>query len=184
MPNQSISGLPPHTSPNTTVARRPKGFAPRLAVDPAAARRVQLCRYRDEMAEWLSRCVWRHYATLTDSYGNSPAGLLRQGQRFVRRLTSKAGCRVDYFLITEGASSGFPHLHALLLGTDSLTVREIQREWRLGLTCVRRYDPTRGAASYVAKELAHADFDPDLWEFSLPPESGEQPRRRSRSRRR
>jgi hypothetical protein len=92
---------------------------------------------------------------------------------------------VDYFLIVEGARRGFPHLHALLIGTDSLTVKEIERQWPLGLTCVRRYDCTRGAAAYVVKELAHGDFDPDLWEIHLPQEPGEKhTKRRSRSRRR
>lgn len=167
------------------MIRRPKGVASRQAVDPAAARQAELRRYRDGMAAWLSRCLWRHYATLTDDCGNSPASLLRQGLRFVRRLESRARGRVDYFLIVEGAGRDFPHLHALLLGTDSLTVREIERQWRLGVTSVRRFDPTRGAASYVAKELAHADFDPDLYDIRLPPGPGEERRRtRSRSRRR
>jgi len=149
------------------------------------ARQVELRRFRDEVGGWLSRCVWRHYATLTDDYGNSPASLLRQGRKFIRRLESMARRRVDYFLIVEGARCGFPHLHALLLGTDFLTVKEMERAWRLGFTSIRRYDPTRGAADYVAKELAHVDFDPDLWDIRLPREPGEERTRRwSRSRRR
>ena len=137
------------------------------------------------MAAWLSRCVWRHYATLTDSYISSPASLLRHGQKFLRRLESKARGRVDYFLIVEGARQDFPHIHVLMRGTDSLTVREIERQWHLGLTCVRRFDPARGAASYVAKELAHADFDPDLYDMRLPRDPDEaRVRTRSRSRRR
>jgi hypothetical protein len=137
------------------------------------------------MASMLSRCPWWHYATLTDDYGHSPASLLRQGLVFVRRLETKARRRVDYFLIVEGARRGFPHLHALLFGTDSLTVRQVEQQWRLGFTSVRRFDPTRGAAGYVVKELAHADFEPDLYEIQLPPEPGEEcARSRSRSRRR
>jgi hypothetical protein len=85
---------------------------------------------------------------------------------------------VDYFLIVEGARRGFPHLHALLLGTDFLTVKEIERAWRLGFTSIRRYDPTRGAHDYVVKELAQVDFDPDLWMFRPPPEPGQERRPR------
>lgn len=157
----------------------------RPAIDPAAARQAELRRFRDAMAGWLSRCDWRHYATLTDDYGNTPQSLLRQGRRFVRRLESRALQRVDYFLIVEGARRDFPHLHALLLGTDFLTVREIERAWRLGFTSVRRYDATRGAADYVVKELARVDFDPDLWDIRFPREPGqERARRWSRATRR
>jgi len=130
------------------------------------------------MGNWLKSYAWRHYATLTDDCGNSAASLRRQGTRFVRRLATKARRRVDYFLIVEGASRGFPHLHALLLGTDSLTQREIERQWRPGWSCVRRFDPARGAADYVTKELAYVDFDTDLYDFQFPREPAEDGRRR------
>ena len=179
----------PHSAfptPRRTWALGPGTVADlRASVEAAAARRAELRRYRDAMGTWLSSYVWRHYATLTDDWGNSPASLLREGQRFIRRLDSKARRRVDYFIIVEGANRGFPHLHALVLGTDSLTAREIQRQWRLGWSCVRRFDPARGAADYVAKELAYVDFDPDLYDFRFTQVPGARTRRgRSRSRRR
>jgi hypothetical protein len=182
MPSNPLVEFPLESSPQTqAVSRLQRPLQP--AIDPAAARQVELRRYRDSMAVWLSGCTWRHYAVLTDAFGHSAACLLRQGRRFVRRLESKARCRVDFFLIVEGAHRD-PHLHVLLRGTDSLTVSEIEREWRLGWTCVRRFNPERGAASYVAKELAHAEFDTDLYDIRVPREPGEaRTSRRSRSRR-
>lgn len=185
MLTRSTSDRSSGAATRTSGANHDRGGRPTLGDEAAWVRLAELRHYRDGMGRWLSDHDWHHFVTLTDDYGNGPESLLRHGLRFVRRLESKAQRRVDYYMIIEGARRDFPHLHGLLLGTELLDVREIKSWWRLGWSCVRKFDPNRGAASYVAKELAHAEFDADLYAFRLPREPDhERPRRRSRTRRR
>ena len=130
---------------------------------------------RNAWGAWVGTYPWRHYATLTDSNSNSPRSLVNHSKAFVRRLESRGGGRVDYIAIVEGAHRGFPHLHMLLNGTERLTTREIQRQWRLGLSEIRRYNPARAAAYYLVKELGRSYHDPDLFDFRLPRPAGAEP---------
>ena len=128
-----------------------------------AARRI----VRDAWGAWIEKYPWRHYVTLTDRYANSPRSLLNQGKAFIRRLESRGRGRVDYVAVVEGSRHGFPHLHMLLNGTERLTTCEIQRQWRLGFSEIRRYNAARAAAYYIVKELGRSDHDPDLFDFRL-----------------
>jgi hypothetical protein len=120
---------------------------------------------------YLSKLPWTHYATLTDSHANGAQALLAWGKRFVRRIESAGVGPVGYYLVVEGSGRGFPHLHMLLNIQIRLPVREIMRRWPLGFSSVRTYDPRRGAAHYITKELGGVGFDPDLWDIRLLSES-------------
>lgn len=60
---------------------------------------------------------------------------------------------MPYFYAIESHLSGYPHLHALLAGTASLTVRQLEQRWESGHSRIVVYDPMRGAAFYVSKSL-------------------------------
>lgn len=133
-----------------------------------AAQREERRRVRNAWGAWIATYPWRHYATLTDRHANPPRSLLNHGKAFVRRLESRGGCRVYYVAVVEGASRGFPHLHMLLYGAERLTTRAIQREWGLGISEIRRYDPELAAAAYLMKEIGRPHHDHDLFDFRLP----------------
>ena len=49
------------------------------------------------------------------------------------------------------------HLHALIAGTQLLSVTEVAGAWGLGKTDVDVYDPARRAAWYISKTLYQDD---------------------------
>lgn len=81
-------------------------------------------------------------------------------QRFVRRLARRAQRGIGYFYAVETASrtAGFPHLHALLVGTSGVRSEDIRSYWPSGISKVEKYDSRHGAAYYVSKDaLKNAD---------------------------
>lgn len=111
---------------------------------------------------YLASYEWDHFFTLTTEQPMSPDALGKAlRQRFVRCLTRKAGRPLAWFFAAEGRASGHHHLHGLIYGTSLLTIRAIELSWPLGYTRILKYDPSRGAARYVVKDLKarHDDWD-------------------------
>ncbi|KKL48265.1 hypothetical protein LCGC14_2327250 [marine sediment metagenome] len=134
--------------------------------------------------EYLAPYAWDHWLTLTfapprplDLGGPFRLGPARRGgerpgpppdyahrefRRFVRRLEDCGSEPVWWFRGDElGERLGRLHLHALLGGTGGLLEASLSREWRVGFSLVKRYDPALGAAHYVTKYATKglADYD-------------------------
>lgn len=103
--------------------------------------------------DFLRQFAWTHYVTLTSKDLVTPERLVRKFlQTFVRGLASATQDAVPYFYAIEPhVRSDAPHLHALVGGTDAVTVRQLERWWDLGFTRIAPYDATRGGAYYVSK---------------------------------
>lgn len=118
------------------------------------------------LTNYLSGRAWSHFVTLTTSRTRSDESLIRTfTNRFIRPLTRQAQAPIPWFYVVErdGAFETTPHLHALLAGTESLSIDTISAAWPLGFTNVKLYDASRGAASYVTKSIL---ADADSYDFS------------------
>ena len=77
----------------------------------------------------------------------------------IRDLARETKGPVPYFYVIEDsyegddAERGHPHVHALLGGTDALSVRGVSALWPYGHTRIVLYKPERGAANYLSKTL-------------------------------
>ncbi len=134
--------------------------------------------------EYLAPYAWDHWVTLTfappcppqlggpvrlgparpgaERPGPPPDYAHREFGRFVRRVERRAREPVWWFRGDElGERLGRLHLHALLGGTGGLLETSLGREWRVGFSLVKRYDPALGAAHYVRKYATKglADYD-------------------------
>ncbi len=110
---------------------------------------------------FLEKYRWTHFITLTTQSPTSPELLLKFGQSYIGRIERLAGCRVYRFIIVEGSFDGAAHIHGLL-NVDQLTIEQLRKQWRHGITHIVKYDCGRGAASYIAKEILnndHVDFE-------------------------
>lgn len=119
-----------------------------------------------QLAEYLSGFDWSHFLTLTSKKQHPEAALRREFEEgFIRRLAKQAGAPIPFFRVIEGGTvpGSLPHLHAFIAGARRLTTTAIGSAWRLGFTRVKVYDPTRGAARYLAKGIPLA---PDSYDFS------------------
>ena len=90
-------------------------------------------------------------------------------EQFVRYCTKVLRHRVPYAFVVElGHSGSNPHIHALLYGTEDIPCARLAEVWRHGRAKVQLYDPSRNAATYMAKEAGESDF---TWDCSrtLPP---------------
>lgn len=111
----------------------------------------------DAMGAFLSGFTWTHFVTLTTKLRRSEEVILRIfQQRFLRPLARVTQSRIPHFYAIEGTlrQNGFPHIHALLGQTETLPVAVIERTWHEGFSRVTKYDPAKGAAFYLTKEIA------------------------------
>src|SRR5947209_6791548 len=92
-----------------------------------------------------------------------------RAQRWLRWLEHSAQGRVEYFWVMEGLTHGRPHVHALLGGPSHLTSDDVAAAWRCGCSRVRRYEPKRGAAFYVAKCVGRPETEFSLSSAMPPP---------------
>jgi hypothetical protein len=133
------------------------------AREDAAAQHAQ--EVRRAWGVWLGRGEWTHFVTLSAAFSISTADLKRRFVHgYVRNLARVAQRRVPWFYAIElGAVADRPHVHALLAGTERLSIAEVRRGWKFGHTHASVYDAERGAAFYVTKDLM---ADPDLHDLS------------------
>lgn len=127
-----------------------------------AKRQLELRRCRQAWVSWLRTFDWHHYVTLTFRW-SVPADMAEAYfRRWARRVEQRAQCRLDWFLILEYSCAGAVHIHALVGNTDVLRPHELAAAWHWGWTRIVRYDPRRGAASYVSKHLTKPGFHYDI----------------------
>lgn len=118
-------------------------------------------RLRQEWTTHLERFDWHHYCTLT-AQPTAPDKLRREFMEgFIRRLARCTQEPISWFYTLERGAGGTAHMHALLSGTLRLTTLRVQRAWDFGFAHVRVYDPSRGAAHYLTKDVVfeHGDYD-------------------------
>lgn len=132
-------------------------------------------RGRDAQAwgDWLDRHEWSFFVTLTTAADTpfSADALKKAFFAYADVLDARlGGKRVAWFVAVEGLRAPQrPHLHALLYGPDTLAIRALRGAWRYGHVEAKRFDPRRGAAWYVTKEIGS---DADEYHVSdiFPPE--------------
>lgn len=131
--------------------------------------------------DYLSEFVWAHFATFTTRTPMSADALVAEFLRLVRCAAGRAQDRVSYFYVVERGSSGAgrTRLHALLGGTACLSEAAIRGLWGHGRAEVAAYDPARGAAYYVSKDVRH---DWSVYDVSPGPPRAGSPPTRTRSR--
>ena len=121
----------------------------------------------DQYADWLSTYDWSHWITLTyRDYSPTEHAAMRH----LGRVRKKRQCEgLQYFACVEnGEKYGRTHLHLLAifpkLGTPR--VEDFDQTWRdsYGLTHIRNYRDTGGAASYASK---YCTKDLTLWDIQL-----------------
>lgn len=139
-------------------------------------------RAQDVYGDWLDGYDWTHWATLTFSRAPTLAG----ARRWTERALEKHGVH-SAFWATEKGYYGRWHVHALLdcERRDGLSVVRARLEpsaaadetaqalatwWRrhLGIERTERYDPGRGAVSYVSKYVTKSLSDYDWWARQTP----------------
>lgn len=121
--------------------------------------------------EFLSRFEWGHVVTLTSRFPYGPAEFKAEFEhRFIRRLAQMAQQRIGWFCVREPSASGLLHLHALLVGTQDLSTRHIERSWTAGFTRVTvvpnsaaGVESRRAMIRYVTKRFA---LTPDNFDLS------------------
>jgi hypothetical protein len=120
-----------------------------------AARQRQLLETRHGWGVWIGRdFVWHLFVTLTFAYPKSEAAALLHFGRWLRRVEQRAKKGVGWFVVLERGAAGLLHLHVLLVHTDHMHPGAVAKAWRCGRVDVTQYDPTRGAAYYLAKDVA------------------------------
>jgi hypothetical protein len=125
----------------------------------------ECARLRESWSEFLWIHQWAHFATLTFRWAcGMDAAHHAFLNRWVRSLTRAAQREVPYFFAIEvGRRGGRTHIHALVGGTERLSTRRISAAWTLGYSRVLVYDPTKGGARYLTKEIL---ADPECYAVS------------------
>jgi hypothetical protein len=101
----------------------------------------------DDWGKYLSEYAWDHAVHPTTRKPMSERAIVGEFLNgFIRRLARSAQRCIPYFYAVELDVGRFPHLHALLAGTASLSTREVAAQWDQGYTRIVRYSHTRGAA--------------------------------------
>ena len=123
---------------------------------------------RRNWGAFVAQFSWAHYLSLTVNTPCTATALLSLfRRRFVRNLERDAQRKISYFVAVEGEVAGFTHCHALIDGSRLLTVQRLQDHWPFGFSSVRRYNPKRGAASYVVKEFGRSSTPWPEWELEI-----------------
>ncbi len=108
---------------------------------------------RSAWTDLMDQYPWHHYITLTFKDPVSSDTATWVFSKFIRRL-ERMGNGIWWCHVMEtGRAGGLIHFHALLGGTDHLTVDEVRRAWWTGIAHVKLYDPELGATWYMTKDL-------------------------------
>jgi hypothetical protein len=126
-------------------------------------------RTREAWGAFLHSYRWDRYLTLTCRRSTTPALLMREVRRFIRRVERAAQGPVRWFVSIESTARDHHHAHALLYGTSRVSSDQLERAWKPGFTRMPRYDATRGAAYYVRKALGeHYELSAPLPPSAVP----------------
>ena len=93
---------------------------------------------RRHWGTFLQTVRWSHFVTLTTTDIVSPARLRRDFvNRYIRRLARDAQRGVGWFYAIEHHADGErAHVHALIAGTETLSIASLERPWIQG-NCAR-----------------------------------------------
>jgi hypothetical protein len=122
--------------------------------------------YRAAVGQFLVQFPWDHFVTNTFQHPPSVERAQRIFSGWIRGLERRAQRRFDWHRVPEFTSFGCIHYHVLLVGSAGLTTRTLETSWHRGLARARVYNPSLGAARYLAKTVGagweDAAFSPCL----------------------
>jgi len=141
---------------------------------PFPLQHVRIDSLLGAMGEWLSKfewdcwCTWTFDARFGDT-GPSPDRCLYHTRRWVEHLP---GPTPQYFIAVERGTGGRVHSHGLLRFPDRWAPKRktLHASWkeRYGRNRFLPYDPTRGAAYYIAKYITKEPLHWDVGGHILP----------------
>ena len=118
---------------------------------------------RNGWQQFLEQRQWDHATTLTLRYPRSRATLVHEFvDRFYRRVAWKAQGKIGAFYVIEEGTAGYPHVHALFVGTAHLTNHEVQSSWKAGLSRILR---VRSPSKVIRYILKHLQENPDHYDL-------------------
>ena len=129
----------------------------------------QESQLRRAWVDFLLRYEWSHTFDVTSRFSLTQARLKAEFTKTLRYLTRASQGPVRAFLALEKTTSGHYHGHAMIAGTERLSVGRIQRAWRAGYSRVRRVHTVRAAATYATKWANENSDEYELygrWELS------------------
>ena len=106
-----------------------------------------------DWANYLNQLVWDHAVDLTAVERTAIDPLIRRFVNWIRKLARVAQRAIPYFYAVESHSSGAPHIHSVVAGTRDIRCEHVADLWGRDQSCVREYDPGRGAAGYFSKSV-------------------------------
>lgn len=114
-------------------------------------------RLLNEWASWLEEFRWSHFVTLTFYNPQRREAALGHFKRWIRTITNGSS-PVPYVVVVEGDYLGVTptHLHALVAVPMPTSCRLLENAWgkRRGWARARIYDPSKGGARYLVKQIA------------------------------
>ncbi len=114
---------------------------------------------RKELGPWIQTFTWDHFTTLTFKHSQTETTARTHFTRWIRRLEQQAQRSVGWVQALERGAAGRLHFHVLTVGTDQLAPRAIEIAWRCGRADASRYDPGKGAARYLTKDVGADTLD-------------------------
>lgn len=143
---------------------RPSKILPKNPMITSSAKQfLHAPQLREQWGRYLATMDWRHFLTLTFASAVSVGRARREFvDGFIRRCALVALRSVPwYYALERDAVGDRIHLHALVAGTELVTIARMEESWTAGESCIRVYDPTGRAAWYVAKTLGTdaAEYD-------------------------
>lgn len=115
---------------------------------------LQPLRIASELRRWIAGYLWHHAVTLTTRCSNTVQRLLAElEKRFIRRLENKSQRAIAWFCVFERTHAGRWHAHALLAGTERLSVEVVCEQWKLGQRKAERIYAVDGAVGYITKNI-------------------------------
>ena len=115
-----------------------------------------------DYGDYLSKIPWNFYTTLTFRLPVGWETAVRRFNIWIRRLQQRAQGELGWFRSVERGRHDLVHLHSLIEEPESLLISDLQGAWKWGRTDIQIYDPTRGGAYYVAKDIASGKADWDI----------------------
>jgi hypothetical protein len=81
-------------------------------------------------------------------------------RRLVRKLERVAQKPLGGFLALEKTTEGHLHAHALIAGSEELSVKRVQKDWEQGHSRIHRVRSQKAVVNYVTKGASEnsADF--------------------------